>query len=765
MSPAYAADFSRASWIGKKHHIKENKRQRLEGNIHYVSSSLRRFADRAFEKLGYENRKYLKAPYFRKTVELSEIESAEVCITGLGYFEFYVNGHKIGDDVLSPPYSQYEKTTYYLTYDIAPYLKAGKNIIGVILGNGMYNVHLKNAWNYDTAHWRGLPRFIMTGIIKSGRDILLDSDASWKTASGPIISDDIFGGECYDARLELAGWQNPDYDDSHWENAVLYSSPTEALKPLDMPPMKIIREIEPVEYWKIGERKWVFDLGVNIAGFVRLKGSAPAGTEVLLTHGEKLEGRELDMMPLYEHTAEPDKPYLQRDRYIFKGRGLEEWHPRFTYHGFQYVEVDGLESVDKSTITGLEVHSDLEQIGNFSCSDDLLNKIFLAGNQSNLNNFQGIPTDCPHREKNGWTGDVNLSIDYNLLCYNSDRVLKKWIYDIVDAQSESGRIPAIAPTPGWGYEGFSGPAWDSSFIIIPWHIYFYRGDKVFLESVYDPMKKYMSWQSGKAKNHIIHYGLGDWCSPGRIPHKPKCPPSLTSTAFFYESARLMAKIAEAVGRKGDADNFGNQAEKIRKAFNRAFVNQESGFVKGDCQTSYSATLFYGLIDESLKSKVFERLVDQVEKQNFHLDTGILGTKYLLEVLSRHGRGDLAMKIATQRDFPGWGMWIEQGATTLWENWNGEQSRNHRMFGSISSWFLTRLAGIQIEDAAFRKVIIQPDFNNHLTSAEGRTRTPFGELSVRWEREKGKLNLYIEAPDEIELSLCLDENFQCEVIYV
>ena len=762
MKVSKGSDFSHSKWIAMRSRTVNHKRKRIEGNIHYVSSFLRRVRDWVSGNFGFENRRFLKAPYFRKNFYVEEVKSAIVHITGLGYFELYVNGHKLGDDVLSPPYSQYEKTSYYLTYDIKPYLNPGKNIIGVVLGNGMYNVHLKNAWNYDTSHWRGRPRFILSGEIKTDKNIRLVSDETWKVSVGPIISDDIYGGESYDARLEIPGWLDPSFNDDCWEQAVAVLPPSESLKPLEMPPMKITREIEPVNFWKIGDRRWIFDLGVNIAGFIRLKASAAAGTEVILTHSEKLEGKWLAMAPLREHTAIKDHKYIQRDRYIFNGQGSEEWQPRFTYHGFQFVEVDGLETVNKSTIKGLEVHSDLKQIGHFSCSDELLNRIFAAGNQSNLNNFQGIPTDCPHREKNGWTGDTNLSIDYNLLCYNSDMVFKKWIYDIVDAQSLSGRIPAIAPTPGWGYDGFSGPAWDSAFIIIPWHIYLYRGDAAFLELVYEPMKKYMSWQSSKAKNHIIPYGLGDWCSPGRVAHKPKCPPSLTSTGYHYESSRLMAKIAEALGRHNDAEGFRRQAKEIRKAFNRAFVNRETGYIKGDCQTSYSAALFFDFIDEKLKQKVFSRLVEQVEKQNFHLDTGILGTRYLLDVLSRYGRGDLAYRIATQRDFPSWGLWIEQGATTLWENWNGEQSRNHRMFGSISTWFMTHLAGIRIDDVAFKRVIIKPDFNNDLSFAEGRTTTAYGELSVRWQRDEGKIKLNITAPEELTVTIELDNSIQCEV---
>ncbi|MGL1891452.1 MAG: glycoside hydrolase family 78 protein [Spirochaetaceae bacterium] len=757
-------DFTNAKWIGKKYHSIKHSRKKEESIIHHSNSILRRFFDKSLGNLGFQNREFVEAPFFRKVINVNNIKSAKVSITGLGYFELYINGQKVGDDILSPPFSQYEKTTYYLSYDIKSYLKEGENVFGVVLGNGMFNVHLNNAWNYDTTHWRSFPKFILSGVIEADRNISIVSDDTWKVTTGPIISDDIYGGETYDARLELYDWMDSSIDDSSWGDIKIYSSPTETLKPLDMPPMKIIKQIKPVNYWKIGDKKWVFDLGVNTTGFVRLKSAATKGTEVTLTYAEMLNGKELDRKALLEHTVKKDHKYIQKDRYIFKGEGMEEWQPRFTYHGFQYVEAHGLESVDESTILGLEIHTDLKEIGGFSCSNELLNKIFIAGNQSNLNNFQGLPTDCPHREKNGWTGDVNLSIDYNLLCYDSEHIFKKWLNDIADNQKKNGQIPAIAPTSGWGFDGFSGPAWDSALIIIPWHIFLYRGDTKFLESMYETMKKYMTWQTGKAKNDIITYGLGDWCSPNRVAHKPKCPIAITSTGYHYDSTKLMAKIAEVLGRSKDVLKYKEQAERIHSAFNKKFVDRETGFIEGDCQASYAAALFFGFISDDLTQKVLDRLIGHVKEQNYHLDTGILGTRFLLDVLSRYGRGDLAYKIATQTDFPSWGLWIEQGATTLWENWNGEQSRNHRMFGSISSWFLCNLTGIQMDDKfpGGKKVNIRPDFNNDLTWAKGYTETDSGKLSVYWHRIENRITLKIDAPSDVDITIYLDSSYECEI---
>lgn len=756
--------FGEALWIGKRYRFFAHRRRRDRTILHFPRAHVRRTVDKLLGRLGFVNRDFLPAPHFRKVVRVAGPRAGSVAITGLGYFELYVNGCKVGDDVLSPPYSQYEERVYFLTYEIGPYLREGENVFAVILGDGMYNVHLRNAWNYDTAHWRGLPKFILKGSIEGEERVEFESDGSWKVAFGPILSTDIYGGETYDARKELGAWLEPDFDDSAWETAVSCPSPTRELDFLPMAPARVLGELEPVSFWKTPEGPWIFDLGLNVSGVARLRAAAPAGTIATLTYSEKLLDGRLDLRGHHEHTAPADRHLIQKDRYVFKGQGLEEWQARFTYHGFQYVEVEGLPEVDRGTVLGKTIHSDLRRRGDFACSNELLNRVFAACDRSNLNNFQGLPTDCPHREKNGWTGDVHLSIDYNLLSFDCEGIFRKWIRDLSDVQNRSGQIPAIAPTPGWGYNWITGPAWDSALILIPWSIYLYRGELGILEESYEAMRSYLRWQIKRTRNLIVTYGLGDWCSPGRPANKPECPPALTGTAYNHRSARVMARIAEALGRKNEAEEYRELAAAIGRAFVRRFVDLESGLVVGDCQTSYAAVLYFGLVEGDLAERVFERLVEKVEESGQHLDTGILGTSYLLEVLSARGRGDLAYRIATQRDFPSWGFWIEQGATTLWENWNGEASRNHRMFGSIASWFYRHLAGIQADEEApgLRHVVIKPDFRNDMASVTARTETPHGELSVAWRREAGFLELRVQAPEAVAVTVQLDEGESCAV---
>ncbi|MHA1522235.1 MAG: family 78 glycoside hydrolase catalytic domain, partial [Promethearchaeota archaeon] len=757
--------FQNAKWIGKRYKLNHRNRKRDESLRHFVKSRRRRKRDQFYQSLGYQNRDFLKAPYFRKLIHLEEIKKATIYITGLGYFELYINGEKVGDDILSPPYSQYEKTVYYNEYDVTKYLQLGQNVIRVVLGNGMYNVQLQNAWSYDAAHWRGVPKFILSGFFEGKDPYYLVSDTTWKVATGPILFNDIYGGEVYDARNDLVGLDEVDFDDSSMNEAIVYKSPTETLKPLEMEPIKIIDEIEPVNFWQVGEKKWIFDLGLNISGFIRLQAKARRGTEVILSYGEVISNKLLDREGILEHTVNKHQKYIQRDKYIFAGDQVETWHPRFTYHAFQYVEIEGLEKVDNSTITGLITHTSVAQVGNFKCSDELLNQIFAAGNRSNLNNYQGIPTDCPHREKNGWTGDVHLSIEYALLTYRCENLMKKWLFDICDAQRKDGKIPAIAPTPGWGYGG-TGPAWDSAFILIPWNIYLYRGNRELLLDLYPYMKKYMNWQDSRIRNNLIRFGLGDWCSPNRKANKPKAPIALTSSAYHFETFKIMSKIAKVLGKLSDAEQFDKRNRELCTAINENFIDQDTGDVKGDCQTSYSAVLYFNLVSEDLKPKILAKLIDQVKLHNYHVDTGILGTRYLLYELTEHGYGDIAYKIATQTDFPSWGDWIKQGATTLWEQWDGTNSRNHRMFGSISSWFYHYLAGIRPDEEhpGLQHMIIRPTFIEGLDFVQAETLTENGKVSVEWKREGDRIHLFIEAPTSCKISVCIDQEHTDRMIH-
>lgn len=738
-----------ALWISKDYKMKTKNRKRDKNIMHYINARVRRGIDRIDTSFGYENRDYLAAPYFAKIINVDNITSASVDITGLGYFELYINGRKVGDDIFSPPFSQYEKQVYYLTYDIKDYLIEGENTFVVVLGSGMYNVHVNNSWNYDVAQFRGLPKFIMSGHINGQK---IQSDLSWKVRTGPITSEDIYTGEYYDANKEF-DINNIIFDES-WEDVVVVESPTEQLCKMEMEPIKEIEEIKPVNFWKLDD-KYVFDLGQNITGYARLKTNEAKGTTINLLYGEMLVGQEVEMKFLHRHTSKKDQHLLQIDKYTCKG-GEETWQPRFTYHGFQYVEVTGLSNASLDSITGILIHNDLERIGNFESSNKLLNKIFEIGDIANTNNLQSIPTDCPHREKNGWTGDLNLSYEYFFMTYDADKFFTKWLNDIKNTQKNTGQISCIAPNPGWGYDHISGPVWDATYLITPWNMYLYYANTDIIRKLYPHLQEYIKWQKTHEVLGLIRYGLGDWCSPNRKANKPKSPRNYTTTLYHFETVRLMSKFAKILNKLEDQKMYQQHAENLRKSIIKNFINTETGFIKGDCQTSYSAAIFFNIVEGELKDKVVKRLVKEVEKANYHLDTGIIGTKFLLEALSDNGYHNLALKITTQKTFPSWGYWVMQGATTMWENWNGDDSRNHRMFNSVNSWMYKYLAGINVDEnkPGFQKIIIKPHFDE-LDFVKAHTFTKFGKVAVEWKKVNNKIELTINAPDECEVEVIVN----------
>ena len=456
---------------------------------------------------------------------------------------------------------------------------------------------------------------------------------------------------------------------------------------------------------------------------------------------------------------------FQTDKYVLKGEGVEIWEPRFTYHGFRYVEVTGFP--DKPTpenLCGCVVHTSLESLGEFECSNEMFNAIQECARRSTLTNFHGVPTDCPHREKNPWTGDAQVSAEQALLNFNPTTAYMKWMRDFKDVQRKSGQLPGIVPTGGWGFNWGSGPAWDSAVILIPWYVYLYKGDISLIEEMYSVMTKYIDFMSSMAYGHIVNFGLGDWCPPEGGPSGHKCPAEVTDTAYYFIDALIVSKIAVLLNKREDAAKYGELAKNIRKAFREKFIDFRTGTVKGDCQTSYACVLYQGLADEDEEAGFLEKLVSQVKTQNEHIDCGILGAKYIMHALTEFGRADLAYGIANQRTFPGWGYWIEQGATTLWEKWNGDSSRNHHMFSDISAWFYKGLAGINPdpEEPGFKHIILRPNPVEGLTWVNCSHHSMYGKIVLNWIAQKDKLRIKVEVPVNCRAILYIPHNYSKDV---
>jgi alpha-L-rhamnosidase len=688
------------------------------------------------------------APIFRREFSLDgKIKQARAYFCGLGYGELRVNGQKAGDHFLDPGYTRYDKRVLYVTQDITPLLKRGRNTIGVMLGNGWFNVQAKAAWDFDKAPWRAAPRLLCSVHIEfeDGRKVVVGSDGNWKCTTGPIVFNTIYGGEIYDARLETPGWDSPGFDDSAWPSALLVAAPKGRLVAQAMPPIKADGEFSPARLSEPKPGIFVFDFGQNLAGYADLKVRGPAGARITMKYGERLQTNGmLDQRDIAVHLARFDASQrFQTDTYILKGQGTERWHSRFAYYGFQYVEVTGFPGKpDRESLRAVATHSAVPVAGNFECSNPLLNKIWRAARWSYLNNLQGIPTDCPHREKNGWTGDAQLACEQGLFNFDGASVYEKWLNDLDDEQQPGGELPGIVPTSGWGYQWGNGPAWDSAFLLIPLYLYQYQGDAQPLRAHYDGMKRYVDYLTRAAKDGIVSIGLNDWA-----PYQTATPADITSTAYYYRDALVVSLAASLCGKSDDAARYAELAGEIKTGFNRHFYNPTTGLYGNGSQTSLSCALYQGLAEPQNSRRVLESLIANIEARNHHIDAGILGSKYLLNALTEGGRSDVAYRVAAQKDLPSWGWWIEQGATTLWEEWNGTSSRNHIMFGEVAAWFYKALAGINPDPAApgFKHFFIRPRVVGDLTFARAEYNSIHGKIVSNWRRENGKFNLQAVIP--------------------
>jgi alpha-L-rhamnosidase len=683
------------------------------------------------------------SPIFRKTFQISKaLESAVVSICGLGYYDLRLNGKAVDERRLDPAFTRYDHRVLYTTFDVTRQLTSGENCLGVQLGNGWYNIFSRAAWNFDGAAWRAAPTFRLNLHLQytDGSTDDLISDTSWSTTTGPLLLDGIRHGVYYDARLEVPGWDGVGFDASSWSAPEVVSGPTGALSAQMLPPIRVTETIRPVRLTEPTPGRFVFDLGQNIAGIVRLRVSGPAGTRVTLRYGEQLfDDGNLDQDAIRVHVYQGP---LQTDTYVLKGEGEEVWEPRFVYHGFRYVELSGYPGQPTiDSILGLVLHTAFEPAGSFECSNDLLNTIQKLTLWAYRGNYHGYPTDCPQREKNGWTGDAHLAAEQAMYNFRNEAGYTKWMGDFKDEQKASGELPGIVPTAGWGYAWGNGPAWDSAYALIPWYLYLYRGDERILREHYDRLKLYVDYLTTRADEGIVSIGLGDW-----VPAKTKTPAAVTSTGYYYTDTVIVARIAKLIGKTKDAAKYEKLAEEIRTAFNRTFYNGDGTYANGS-QTAQSCALYQGLVTGENRQATIEHLVRNVREQNEHLDTGILGAKYLFNSLSDSGHHALAFRVACQRTFPSYGHWIEQGATTLWEAWDGEGSRNHIMFGDISAWFYKYLAGIRVdpEHPAFRHIILRPEPTGDLTWVKASHDSMFGEIRSDWSITEGVFHWKITVP--------------------
>lgn len=698
------------------------------------------------------------APYFRKEFNLGNgIKSAHVYVSGLGFYELYLNGQKAGDQVLAPAQTNYDRRklnkllyfyddqstqrVHYNTFNVTRLLKSGKNAIGIVLGNGWYNQRDRTV---EGCLWYSTPRLIMQLEVTfhNGKKELIVSDESWKVSSGPLLHDGIFTGEVYDARLESDGWNMAGFKDSEWKFARLVRTPVGELVSQLAPPDKIIRSIRPISVTKTGTDTYLYDTGEMISGWVQLKISGKSGTQIKIRHIEEL-GRD----------------YGQTDTYILKGKGIETYEPRFTWHAFRTFEISGINNpVPLTDVIVKVVNTDVERTGEFECSNQLFNKIYNNYIRTQQGNFHGsISSDCPHRERLGYTGDGQVIVESSIFNFDMTRFYQKWFDDMDDARNKrTGYVPHTVPFGGGG----GGPAWGSAYVIMPWNYYLYYKDKLILARHYNGMKQWVKYLETRTDSSGIvvreepnGWCLGDWATPEKI----RLPESLVNTCYYYHVTNIMYEVAAILGKNEDKIFFDRLAGRIKDDFNRKFFNHETGNYGDGRQGANVFPLAFGMVPEKERSRVLENLVSGLKQNGDHLDTGILGTPLLLEVLTKNGHADLAYKIMDQPDFPGFGYYINgKNATTLWEDWDGKSSHSHPMYGSVIGWFFKSLAGInlQIENSENHQFIIKPVICGDLSYVKANYNSISGKISSEWKKVTGGIEFRIVIPPNSTAMVCL-----------
>ena len=706
-----------------------------------------------------------ESPYFRKEFKIQKkVKKARVYVAAAGLFELYLNGERIGDHQLDPSYTRFDRRNLYVTHDVTSSLNRN-NAIGVLLGNGWFNHQSTAVWDFHEAPWRARPMFCLDLKVtyEDGSVETFSSNKDWKTSSGSLIFNSIYTAEHYDAQREQKGWNRVGFDDLNWKKSIITSAPSNNVVAQALHPIKQTQEIQPVKMRKINSQKYIFDLGRNIAGISRINLNGEAGTVLRVTHSELLDQHgEIDLSNIIVHyRPTDDTDPFQTDIYTLRGEGLETFSPKFNYKGFQYIQVLSNKPIEltEQSVTGIFMHSDVPTSGVIKSSNPLVNKLWSATNNAYLSNLFGYPTDCPQREKNGWTGDAHIAIEMGLYNFDGITVYEKWLADHRDEQQSNGVLPSIIPSSGWGYEWGNGPDWTSSLAIIPWNIYLFYGDSKLLADCYENIKRYVDYITEISPGYITHWGLGDW-----VPVKSKTPKEFTSSIYYYVDARILASAAKLFGKEEDYQKYSKLAANIKDAINSQFFDPKTAIYGSGFQTELSTPLFWGVVPDGYSKKVAQNLAKKVISDNRHIDVGLLGSKAILNALSENGYADLAFEVATQEDFPSWGAWIKEGATTLFEDWkvdkerNGAMSRNHIMFGEIGAWFYKALGGIKTdpEHPGFKNIILEPHFVKNLERFEAQHEGPHGEIHSRWERKKGIVFYDVVVPPNSSATLIINQ---------
>ncbi len=678
---------------------------------------------------------------FRKVFNLQgKVANARIYVAALGYYELRVNGHRIGRKVLDPAWTTYPKRVLYSTYDLAPALKEGKNVIAVMVGGGWATQEVDGSQVYYKE-----PALLaqMNADLEGGGHVSVCTDASWKTAPGPVVESSVYGGEVYDARKETGGWDDGDFDETGWTAAQVVEGSSGARSSQMMPAIQVVDEIIPVKMTSPQPGVYVFDMGQNMSGWARLRAEGSAGTQVQMRYAELLYDNGMI-------NRENIRAAKSRDIYILRGGGEESYEARFTYHGFRYVEVTGFPGTPSlDSIRGQVVHTAVKTIGRFSASTQVLNDIQKIIRWSQLTNLMGVPTDCDQRdERQGWMGDAQATAEEAMMNFDMAAFYTNFIRDIADAQRDDGAVPDTVPLKYGSYDADLG--WQTAYPLLVKYMWEQYGDRRIVEQNEAGLKKYIEYLRRNAKDNVFATVLGhegDWVELAHTPH------DYLSDFWYLYDVEVMAGLEKAVGHTADAEMYSQLAGNIRSAFNRTYFHPDTAQYANGTQAANAMALFLNLPPKDRHDDVVDNLTNDVLYfHNTHVTTGFLGVKFLMPALTAAGRSDLAYDLAAQTTYPSWGYMVSRGATTLWELWEEKagpsmNSHDHIMFGSVGAWFYQALAGINQQEGAsgYRHLRVQPRAAHGLQWAGGTVRTIRGTVGSSWAREAGGVTMKVTVP--------------------
>lgn len=701
-------------------------------------------------------------PLFRKRfVSNKKIANARLYVCGLGYYEAYLNGQKIGDHVLDPGWTTHKKQAFYVTHDITALMRKGNNVIGFMLGNGWYNplpLTLFGRFNLRNVQETGRPCVKAQVLVRytDGSLETIVTDQSWQTITGPVLRNNVYLGEHYDARLERGDWSSNASPDKGWRNAVIAEGPSGELAPQMLPPVLVTTLLKPVKITEVGKDTFIVDMGQNFAGVARILVKGVAGSKVSLRYGEDIhpDGRLNFLTTTAGHIKEmwnlkggPGAPKTawQQDIYTLKGSEREQWAPRFTFHGFRYVEITGWPGKPSlNDIKGLRMNTDLPQQGSFTCSNEMFNRVQEAIKWTFLSNVFSVQSDCPGREKMGYGADIVVTSEAFLYNFDMANFYRKTVRDFFNEQQPDGGITEIAPYTGIadrGYGGESGPlGWQLAFPYLQKKLYEFYGDKRVIEENYAGIQKQLDFLQVKETGGLFHWDISD--------HEaldPR-PEALSAAASYYHHVLLAAGFAGILSKKADSIKYADWLDKIKNAIIKKYHVPNTGRFDNATQAAQLFALSYDLSPE--KEASIKVLKEEYARHNWHLSTGIFATKMMFDVMRQINQNDIAYQVANQRTYPGWGYMMQNGATTLWESWkkpDNATSLNHPMFGSISEWFYRSLLGINAAAPGFEKILIKPQPAGDLTWAKGSYLSVRGVIMSSWQKEADAFTLLVSIP--------------------